>query len=111
MRARRFAAKTRLAALALVLALAACGGGGPAKGEGEGIVRAVDVAAGNLTLDHGTIPGMMDAMRMDFHVADPTWLEGLEPGDTVRFEVVEEAGGHYTLTRLERLPGDGSGAE
>jgi Cu/Ag efflux protein CusF len=95
-------------ALVLVLAFAAaCGGGGPATGEGDGIVRAVDREAGRVTLDHGTIPGMMDAMRMDFTVADPSLLADLEPGDEVRFEVVQE-GETYTITKLELAEPDGS---
>jgi Cu/Ag efflux protein CusF len=86
------------AACALALGLAACGGEAKS-GKGEGIVRAVDPVANRVTLEHGTIPGMMEAMRMDFDVADAALLDGLAPGDTVRFEVVEE-NGRYTLTEV-----------
>lgn len=85
-------------ALALALGLAACGGK-IESGKGEGIVRAVDPVANRLTLDHGAIPGMMDAMRMDFDVADASMLDGLAPGDSVTFEVVQE-GDKYTLTQV-----------
>lgn len=95
------------AALTGVLALALACGGGPTTGEGDGIVRAVDRDAGRVTLDHGTIPGMMEAMRMDYAVADPTLLEGLEPGDEVYFEVVEKDG-TYTITEIELEEPDGS---
>jgi Cu/Ag efflux protein CusF len=106
MRENRSGTTAGWAALALALA-SACGGGGPATGEGDGIVRAVDRDAGRVTLDHGTIPGMMEAMRMDFGVADPALLEGLDPGDEIHFEVVEKDGS-YTLTEIELEAPDGS---
>jgi Cu/Ag efflux protein CusF len=108
MRENRSDTTARWAALALPLALAlACGGGGSATGEGDGIVRAVDRDAGRLTLDHGTIPGMMEAMSMEFTVADPALLAGLDPGDEIHFEVVEKDG-TYTITEIETLELDGS---
>lgn len=35
------------------------------------------------TFDHEAIPGEMDAMRMDFPIADPSVVVGLTPGDKV----------------------------
>ena len=87
---------------ALALALAACGGK-PDTGKGEGIVRAVDPVANRLTLDHGTIPGMMDAMKMDFDVANAALLDGLQPGDRVTFTVHQE-GDKYILTEVVEVP-------
>jgi Cu/Ag efflux protein CusF len=97
------------AALAAATALAACGGGGegPKTGRGEAIVRAVDPVALKLTLDHGDIPGMMKAMKMDFEVADPALLDGLAPGDEVRFAVREEAG-RYTVVEIAKQPAEGA---
>ncbi len=92
---------------ALTLALAVACGGSPDTRQGEGIVRGVDRDTGRVTLDHGTIPGMMQAMRMDFAVADAALLAELEPGDEVRFEV-HEADGTYTITTLEVLEPEGS---
>jgi Cu/Ag efflux protein CusF len=97
-------ARRGMAAVLCATALSCGGGEGPKTGQGEGIVRAVDPAAKKLTLDHGTIPGMMDAMRMDFEVADPALLAGLAPGDKVDFTVREEAG-RYTLVELREQAG------
>ena len=88
----------------LLLALA-CGGGVRDVAEGEAIVRAVDTAANKLTVDHGDLPGMMKAMRMDFDVADPALLAGLAPGDEIEIEV-RHADGRYTVTKIEKQPAD-----
>jgi Cu/Ag efflux protein CusF len=90
------------ASCALALGLVACGGKAES-GRGEGIVRAVDPVANRVTLDHGEIPGMMEPMLMEFDVANAALLDGLEPGDTVRFQVVED-GGKYTLTEVVEVP-------
>jgi Cu(I)/Ag(I) efflux system protein CusF len=85
----------------MVLIAIACGARDVA--EGEAIVRAVDVAANRITVDHGDLPGMMKAMRMDFDVADPALLTGLAPGDEIKIEV-RHADGRYTLTKIEKQP-------
>jgi Cu/Ag efflux protein CusF len=80
-------------------ALAACGGAGAEQGTGQGKVVSVDAAAGEVTLDHGEIPGLMGAMTMSFAVSDPKLLEGLAPGQTVDF-TVEHTAGKYTVTAI-----------
>lgn len=90
-------------ALALLLGAAACGGGGQ-HGTGQGKVVAVDAAAGEITLDHGEIPGVMGAMKMSFPVSDPALLEGIEAGQTVEFDV-EYQGGMYTVKGLRPVGG------
>ena len=92
----------RTAVCALALAVLACGGSDNT-GRGEGIVRAVDPVAARVTLDHGTIPGMMDAMQMDFDVANATLLDGLAPGDKIQFAVRQE-GDKYILTEVVEVP-------
>lgn len=68
----------------------------------EGEVRRVDRAQGRLTLRHGPIESLnMPPMTMVFRVQDPAWLEGLKPGDNIRFQA-ERVNGTYTITRLER---------
>jgi Cu/Ag efflux protein CusF len=89
-------------ALALLLALAVgCGGGdAPAeRGTGKGTVAGVDAAKGEITLDHGPIPGLMGAMTMTFSVRDPKLLDGVAPGAKVEFDVVHEGGG-YVVTGI-----------
>lgn len=68
----------------------------------DGEVRRVDRAQGRLTLRHGPIESLnMPPMTMVFRVQDPAWLEGLKPGDRVRFEA-QRIDGAYTVTRLEK---------
>lgn len=55
-------------------------------------------------IDHEAIPGHMDAMRMDFRVADPSLLNGLAEGDKATFEV--EVDPAIRVVGVERLPAD-----
>jgi Cu/Ag efflux protein CusF len=96
----RFARAVAIGLAALALALAACGGGAPTEqGTAQGTVVAVDAGTGQVTLDHGEIPGLMGAMQMSFPVADPKLLQGVTPGMKVEFDVVH-AGGQYTVTGI-----------
>jgi Cu/Ag efflux protein CusF len=87
--------KNRIAVL--LLALAACGGGATDH-TGRGTVVAVDAAKGEITLDHGDVPGLMKGMTMSFR-ADPALLAGVEAGQEVDFRV-REAAGQYEVTAL-----------
>jgi Cu(I)/Ag(I) efflux system protein CusF len=90
--------KTLLGALALVAAMA----GATELVDGE--VRRVDTEARKLTLRHAPIPNLgMSAMTMVFQVADPKLLEGLKPGDRVRFRA-ERVGGQFTVVAVEVAP-------
>ena len=94
-----------MTALALALAgalLTACGGGNANEGDGTGIVRAIGAGGTTVTLEHGDIPGLMQAMTMDFAVAQPAQLAGVEVGETVEFHLVYE-GGAYTITELREV--------
>jgi Cu/Ag efflux protein CusF len=86
----------------LGLALAACGGGQTNQGDGTGVVRAIAADRAAVTLEHGDIPGLMQAMTMDFAVAQPAQLAGVEVGETVEFHLVYEAGA-YTITELREV--------
>lgn len=92
--------RTRLA-LVLLLCLAA-----PARVpaqppfEGEGRIAAVDEARGAVTLDHGPIPGLMGAMRMEFPLRQVELLRGLKVGDVVRFSL-EPRGPEWVVATIE----------
>jgi Cu/Ag efflux protein CusF len=90
-----------IAALGLALGLTLACGGSSSDGRGHGVVQSVDAQARQVSLEHGDIPGMMKAMTMTFEVAPDVSLEGLEVGAEVDFRVQEE-GGVYTLTELQR---------
>ena len=76
-----------LVVLVLGISLAACGGGNATHGTGQGTVAAVNAATGEITLDHGDIPGIMMAMTMTFPVSDKKILDGIAPGAKVEFDV------------------------
>ncbi len=68
--------------------------------EASGVVRGVRAAEGQVTIEHGDIEGLMPAMTMSFDVADPTLLEGLEPGQYVEFRL-RRRDGSFEIDRLE----------
>ena len=54
---------------------------------GEGKVVAAVPGSSQLVIEHGEINGFMDAMTMGYRVDPPSLLEGLKPGDQVRFTI------------------------
>ena len=90
-------------ALAVGAALALACGGDANEGDGTGIVRALGAGGATVTLEHGDVPGLMRAMTMEFAVAKPELLAGVEVGDRVAFHLVH-AGGTYTVTELREEP-------
>lgn len=67
---------------------------------GEGAVVATVPAASQLVVDHEAIAGFMDAMTMGYRVDPPDLLEGLQPGDRVRFTIDVP---RRTITAIERV--------
>ncbi|MBT3435958.1 MAG: copper-binding protein [Nitrospinaceae bacterium] len=53
--------------------------------EGEGKVIAVVPTSDQIVINHKKIEGFMDAMTMGYKVSSPSLLEGLKPGDQIRF--------------------------
>ena len=67
----------------------------------SGMVKKIDPATAKVTLDHERIPNMdMDAMIMAYKVQAPALLNGLKPGDKVRFSA-EEVNGQTLITRIQ----------
>jgi Cu(I)/Ag(I) efflux system periplasmic protein CusF len=65
-------------------------------------VRKVDLAQGKLTLKHGEIKNLdMPPMTMVFSVKDKAMLDGVKPGDKVRFKATSEGG---KMTVIEMTP-------
>ena len=87
------------AVLVLAVSLAACGSGTPDHGTGQGTVAAVDATKGEITLDHGDIPGVMGAMTMTYSVPDKKILESVTPGAKVEFDV-QVVNGDYRVTAI-----------
>lgn len=66
-----------------------------------GVIRAIDAAALEITIDHEDIPGFMSAMEMDFTAASANVFNGFAAGDKVAF-VLERTGGKVTLTSITK---------
>lgn len=58
----------------------------------QGIVRVVAPEINRIFIDHTDIPGLMEAMTMAFEPEDPHLLNGVSPGDQVRFRLRQKAG-------------------
>lgn len=67
----------------------------------EGEVKKVDKEAGKVTIKHGPIPSLeMPAMTMVFRAKDPSTLDKLKVGDTLKFKA-EKIDGKFTITELK----------
>ncbi len=93
--------KTRTIAAAIALSLFAV----PASAQGalvDGQVQKIDAAQGKVTLRHGPIKKLdMDSMTMVFRVREPAQLQGLKPGDKVKFDA-DRVNGQITILRIEK---------
>ena len=58
----------------------------------RGIVRLVQPGPGVVWLTHEDIPDLMEGMTMPFYTASEKLLEGLSPGDPVRFTLKAQDG-------------------
>jgi Cu/Ag efflux protein CusF len=70
---------------------------GPQHYHGKGVVEAIDIEGGQVTLAHEDIPGFMNAMTMAFDVKNPSLLEQLTVGQEVQFSLAVEADGTYYI--------------
>jgi Cu/Ag efflux protein CusF len=72
----------------------------PERYESAGVIEAIDIAGGQVTLAHDDIPGFMNAMAMAFDVNPPSLLEGLTVGMEVEFTLAVEADGTYYIVQI-----------
>jgi Cu(I)/Ag(I) efflux system membrane fusion protein len=67
----------------------------------SGSIDSIDSKAGTLTLNHGAVATLKwPPMTMEFKVANPALLGGLQPGQAVNFEFVERQAGEYVVTAI-----------
>jgi protein SCO1/2 len=94
-----------LAGILTAIFFAGCGTGTSEKATKsypiKGTVTAIDLKKPSVKLDHEDIPGLMQAMEMNFSVKDAKILEGIKAGDHVSGELVKDDSG-MTITRLEK---------
>ncbi len=69
--------------------------------KGQGTVSAVKSSTKKLKISHGPIKGLMDAMEMEFKVADPVMLNDVDVGSKINFTLEEDKKGNLTITDLE----------
>ncbi len=98
-----------IAATALAWLHGGCGAGEPRSYEVRGVVRDVQRDYGQILVQHEEIPGVMEAMTMNFALRDPALFEGLEKGQGIEFTLEVSRRG-YTITRIERTEA-GAGAD
>jgi Cu/Ag efflux protein CusF len=67
---------------------------------GEGEVISTVPRASQIVLEHVEIKDFMEAMTMGYRVDPPSLLEGLKPGDKVRFTIDVPK---RTITQIEKL--------
>jgi len=67
--------------------------------QGQGTVVAVDLTKGTVTVDHGEIKGLMPPMVMEFVVDARDALDGLHPGETIRF-TLRPRGVTFTIAEM-----------
>ncbi|MDR1310614.1 MAG: copper-binding protein [Burkholderiaceae bacterium] len=68
----------------------------------SGTVRSVDTQGGKLVIHHQPISELnWPAMTMPFRVADSALLQGVNPGDKVRFTLT---GNGAVITAIKRIP-------
>ncbi|RZT94988.1 copper-binding protein [Rivibacter subsaxonicus] len=68
----------------------------------DGEVRKVDKTQQRITLAHGEIKSLdLPAMTMAYRVKDPALLDGIQPGDKVKFSA-EKINGQFTLTAIRK---------
>jgi Cu(I)/Ag(I) efflux system protein CusF len=75
----------------------------PADVRGAGVIKAVDIAKGTITLQHEAITSIgWPAMTMPFKVASPELLTRAKVGDKVQF-TLRHAGAANTVTAIRPI--------
>jgi Cu/Ag efflux protein CusF len=67
----------------------------------QGIVQVVAPEINRIFIQHGDIPGLMEAMSMAFEPQDPKMLNGLAPGDQVHF-TLQKKGERLMLVTIQK---------
>lgn len=67
----------------------------------KGVVTGIDKGKDQLSVDHDTIPGYMEAMEMSVQVSDPKLLDAVSVGDEISFDI-ERNGSDITIIRIDK---------
>ena len=71
----------------------------------RGLVKGVAADRRSVTIDHEEIPGFMPRMEMEYVVADPALLDGIEPGAEVEGTLRMRGRGLLIVRLQKRRPG------
>ena len=70
------------------------------EGQGRGIIKGIDTASKTMLLDHNDIPGVMDAMAMNYKVDNPALLSAAKVGDSILFTLQDRGEGNFVVTKV-----------
>ena len=101
-----------LSVLLIFLAFVACGKQEAPKETSEvmaktyeavGQIVSMDLDNNTVMIAHKDIPDLMSAMTMDFQIKDTMLLEGIQPPDSVQFELTVSEGEMWisNITKME----------
>ncbi len=77
----------------------------------QGILKSVN-ADGTVSISHKPIASLgWPGMTMDFALANPALVQGIQPGSRITFEIVERKAGEWVITKLNATPEEHSHAE
>jgi len=79
-------------------------GAGVAKeGPGRGVIKEIDPKHTSAVIDHNNIPGIMDAMAMNYKVDRPDLLEDVKVGDSIAFTLQDRGEGNFVVTTVTKI--------
>ena len=85
-------------ALGLALSLCAAASAAGPSFDGQGRITAVDPGRSTVTIEHGGIQGLLPATQSEFPVQSASVIQGVRPGDRVRFTLSAGDDSHGLLS-------------
>jgi len=73
------------------------------QGEGRGVIKGVDSSMKTVTLSHNNIPGIMEAMAMEYNLERLDLLSGVKIGDSVVFTLQDRGEGNFVVTKMTTI--------
>lgn len=77
--------------------------------ETQGSIDALDAAGQRISMNHEAITALQwPAMTMEFGLASPGLVQGILPGQPVRFSFEDRGDGEFVITRMEKMDAPGT---
>jgi Cu/Ag efflux protein CusF len=74
----------------------------PRTAEGKGIVKRIDIENKQITIEHGKVGEIIDALTMAYPVQSVAMMDSVRDEDSVTFSLREDAPGEFLITRLDQ---------